>query len=101
MSFKSATQVMQLVITFISLLRFSVNAVALLCSSVTEHPDGVTVTQHEQHQSLETEAAEWNLAIIPYLSTTHVLFTALCMNKQPLWFYVSLLSEILQRTHKA
>ncbi len=45
---------------------------ALFYSSVRVSPDSETVSQHEQHQDPETEAAKWNSAII--LILFHLFF---------------------------
>ncbi len=39
-------------------------------SSVPVSHDSVTVSQHAQNQDPESEAAEWNLAIITFISYT-------------------------------
>ncbi len=53
---------------------------ALFCSSVPVRHDSVTVSQHEQYQDPETEAAKWNSVIINFIIHTCAFLTVTCQN---------------------
>ena len=54
--------------------------VPLFSSVPVSHDDSVRVSQHAQYQEPETEATEWNSAIIYFTIYTCAFTTVMCQN---------------------